>query len=229
MEKVTMLIKINNYEILNFESDTLLYTKSGITKINSLLDYLCSAGHLHLFDISDHDLPGCCVIAIYGSNTPSRAVKYCAGMSYADNQKSAIEKSLLELWQTFRFMNLFYKSKTSLETISDDYLKHFLSCNHSATLDLFESVIENPPLSKNQAPLTTPNILSILNTRGLHSYIYLDTVSVNGSDFHACKFVSPSMFMHMNNAENININNLYSDNFNENIIDSRKSTMVPFP
>lgn len=36
MEKVTMLIKINNYEILNFESDTLLYTKSGITKINSL-------------------------------------------------------------------------------------------------------------------------------------------------------------------------------------------------
>ncbi|MET3054928.1 hypothetical protein ABXV19_24355 [Pseudomonas alkylphenolica] len=152
MEKVTMLIKINNYEILNFESDTLLYTKSGITKINSLLDYLCSAGHLHLFDISDHDLPGCCVIAIYGSNTPSRAVKYCAGMSYADNQKSAIEKSLLELWQTFRFMNLFYKSKTSLETISDDYLKHFLSCNHSATLNLFESVIENPPLSKNQAP-----------------------------------------------------------------------------
>lgn len=30
-----MLIKINNYEILNFAPDTLLYTKSGITRLNS--------------------------------------------------------------------------------------------------------------------------------------------------------------------------------------------------
>ncbi|MNJ34883.1 hypothetical protein D3C77_296090 [compost metagenome] len=35
MEQAAMLIKVNNYEILNFETDTLLYTKSGITKLNS--------------------------------------------------------------------------------------------------------------------------------------------------------------------------------------------------
>lgn len=36
-----------------------------------------------------------------------RNVKYCAGVSYAAEVSEALEKSVLELWQAYRFMDLF--------------------------------------------------------------------------------------------------------------------------
>lgn len=192
-------------------------------------EHLSTSGCIHAFDISDYSFPGSCVIIVYGSNISGRAVKYCTGMSYAKNQKTALEKSLLELWQTYRFMNLFYNSNSDISTIRDEYLKHFLDCNSSSTLSFFEKTIEKNSPNTNPENFSAETLLKILRSKELNGYIYLNTITVNGSELHACKFISPNLFMHMNNSKNINIKNRYSDSFNKNILNSRLKTMVPFP
>ncbi|PWB35884.1 hypothetical protein DCO48_00045 [Pseudomonas sp. SDI] len=191
--------------------------------------HLSSAGTLQAFDISDSDFPGTCIIAIYSSDVTGRAVRYCAGMSYAKNRRAALEKSILELWQTYRFMNLFYRSDSKNETIKDEYLRHFLTCSSEHTAAQFNNITEAPPPNRTSHPLTLKNLISALTAKNLHDYLYMNSTSVNGNDFYACKFLSPNIFLHMNNAANINTENSYSHGFSDKIIKSRQSTMVPFP
>ena len=52
---------------------------------------------------------------------------------------------------------------------------------------------------------------------------------LHGNTYLLSKFISPDLFMHMNNAKNINLSNHYSSKFKKEMIEKQKSIMVPFP
>ena len=52
---------------------------------------------------------------------------------------------------------------------------------------------------------------------------------VNGIGCVFSKYVSPDLFLHMNNSQNINLSNKYSKEFAGAILQSRLEKMVPFP
>ncbi|RNF64774.1 microcin B17-processing protein McbD, partial [Pseudomonas putida] len=49
------------------------------------------------------------------------------------------------------------------------------------------------------------------------------------SNLYFCKYFSPNLFLHMNNASHLNIKNTYSEHFLNKIISRQLSRMVPFP
>ncbi|SDG62233.1 YcaO-like family protein [Pseudomonas abietaniphila] len=198
-----------------------------------LLELLSKAGKVHAFDISDQRFPGRCVILIYGNENISSHVKYCAGMSYASTLADSIEKSLHELWQTFRFMQLFGALKRSPRDIEDPYLRHFLNANSIDTFNEISNISTGSPnlnpLSPYKNNMTIDGLISTLKCLKIEGYLYTKKINFFGNYYTFSKFLSPSLFLHMNNSKNINIRNLYSSTFLDKIIPSRQSVMVPFP
>lgn len=82
-----------------------------------------------MLDISDCDYPGSCLLTVYGQADESRNVHYCAGMAYAGSLASALEKSIYELWQTYRFLDLFAATEGDVEEVEDSYLRYFIGCH----------------------------------------------------------------------------------------------------
>jgi hypothetical protein len=197
-----------------------------------LLELLSKAGRVCAINISDHRFPGCCVLVVYGSDITSRHVQYCAGMAYAESIEEAIEKSILELWQTYRFIDLFRTLNKNVDDINDSYLKHFLNCNN---IKIFNEVIDTHPSESEQesrsicSPMNLSSLVKSLQKLSIEGYFYLyssDHITVRTT---FSKFVSPSLFMHMNNAKKCNIDNEYSRDFLNQVIPSRLCKMVPFP
>ncbi len=69
----------------------------------------------------------------------------------------------------------------------------------------------------------------MLKARNIDGYFYVNSTDISGELYFFCKFVSPDMFLHMNNSEGINLVNKYSRSFTGEIIDLRRRVMVPFP
>lgn len=196
----------------------------------NLFEALCKSGELCIFDISDSNFPGICILVAYGSPDQYRSVKYCAGMSYSECFSDALEKSILELWQTYRFMSNFVASSKSLATIKDHYLRHFLNCNSYDTyLEIANSSSTPTTLTRSDA-LTLTSLIDTIRSLNLNGYIYLEKIPLpNNSQIFASKYISPNLFLHMNNASNINLNNSYSTHFQNTIKKHRQEKMVPFP
>lgn len=200
-------------------------------KIRHLYNALISAGELSIFDISDIRFPGVCILVVYGQNKGGHHVNYCAGMSYAAMAGDALEKSILELWQTYRFMDLFKAIGSDEEKVEDYYLRYFLSCNVYETYrDITDvQVVAEEKRDASRAGFTLSGFLSVLNDQGILGYFYARHSMVNGVGCIFSKYVSPDLFLHMNNSKNINISNKYSKEFAGAILQSRLEKMVPFP
>lgn len=194
-----------------------------------LYEALSASGEIKILDISDNRFPGKCVIMLYGSSNTEKNVRYCSGMSYAETFEIAIEKSLNELWQTYRFMDLHATLFDNNEDITDSYLKHFLDCNSYETYKEISTVKITNEQSQNKSNLDLSSIMRTLRQLNLDGYIYTKSVSFFGEIYTLCKFVSPSLFMHMDNSKNLNIVNRYSKSFLSKICPSRQKNMVPFP
>ncbi|AOE69057.1 microcin B17-processing protein McbD [Pseudomonas fluorescens] len=200
-------------------------------KIRHLYNALISAGELSIFDISDIRFPGVCILVVYGRNKGGHHVNYCAGMSYAAMAGDALEKSILELWQTYRFMDLFKAIGSDEEKVEDYYLRYFLSCNVYETYrDITDvQVVAEEKRDASRAGFTLSGFLSVLNDQGILGYFYARHSMVNGVGCVFSKYVSPDLFLHMNNSKNINFSNKYSKEFAGAILQSRLEKMVPFP
>lgn len=168
--------------------------------IRNLYLLLIASGEVTFLDVSDARFPGFCVLAAYGQKNNGAKIKYCSGMSYASNLTDAIEKSLLELWQTYRFMDLFKSLESEEGKIQDSYLRYFLSCN---TYQTYEDVIDVSVTScsrdvTSQSEFSLSVFLSVLNSLEISSYLYARRDRVNGVSCMLCKFISPDLFLHMN-------------------------------
>ncbi|QIM56522.1 hypothetical protein [Pseudomonas veronii] len=116
-----------------------------------------------MFDISDARFPGVCILVVYGQSKENHHVNYCAGMSYSATLSDALEKSILELWQTYRFMDLFKSVDSDEKRIEDYYLRYFLewaAAKLSATPDLSGTVLPLCPIP-NSASKSAPSFNSV--------------------------------------------------------------------
>ncbi|AMZ71537.1 hypothetical protein TK06_10710 [Pseudomonas fluorescens] len=152
-------------------------------------------------------------------------------MAYAPTLELAMEKSLLELWQTYRFIDLFQSTEQKIENIHDSYLRYFLHCNR---FEIYEDIISVQTQELAPSHLTTRpfSLTSLLNSIARHNalgYIYLKAIPIEDGLGYCSKFVSPDFFMHMNNSQHINLKNLYSEPFFQEILPARAEQMVPFP
>lgn len=196
--------------------------------VRYLYNALVASGEVTLIDISDARFSGVCVLAVYGQNKAGRHVKYCAGMSYAPDLVVAAEKALLELWQTFRFMDLFKATDSEETKLEDSYIRYFLSCN---SYEVYQEVVDVLECGRAQSPksFTVEGFLAVLKEMGVSGYFYSRRERVNGIDCVFVKFVSPDLFLHMNNSKSFNLENKYSCEFRTSIFRSRLGRMVPFP
>ncbi|WP_426108235.1 YcaO-like family protein [Pseudomonas sp. TWR1-1-4] len=197
-------------------------------EVKHLYDALSMSGGVTFLDISDARFPGCCVLVVYGQRKVDRHVNYCAGMAYSSNTTIALEKSLLELWQTFRFMNLFKATDSDEEKLEDSYIRYFLSCNTYETYQDIVNVRECGGVSSLQ-DFTLPGFLLALKKLDISGYFYSKFEEVDGVAGVFVKFVSPDLFLHMNNSKHFNLINKYSKDFELSVLSARLGVMVPFP
>lgn len=200
------------------------------SKALPLFRKLCAAGDLCVIDISDERFPGSCLLLCYGNSNDLAKVKYCAGMAYASSTISALEKSLVELWQTLRFMLSLDEDYT--DSVADPYLKHFLECNQYQTFVMVTDNLEQrTPLisTMNRAPLTVNLLIDAVRAFSRKGFLYLSSMPLRQSGVYFCKYVSPDGFLHMNNAFACNIDNAYSKDFFHAIVPDHLTKMVPFP
>ena len=199
----------------------------------SLFKEIGKTGDLCILNLTDERFPGCCILLCYGNRSgKNQHVRYCAGMAYSDNLSSALEKSVIELWQTFRFMHSFYLRGKSLSDIEDPYLKYFLENNLYETYTDITTCIKSSPNGSepaNTLPLTSAALITLLRKLQLDGYLYLSSISSAKRSLHYCKYISPHLFLHMNNASHLNIRNRYSSQFQRQIIPQQLNRMVPFP
>ncbi|WP_336335972.1 YcaO-like family protein [Pseudomonas putida] len=199
----------------------------------SLFKEIEKTGDLCILNLTDERFPGCCILLCYGNRgEKDQHVRYCAGMAYSDNLSSALEKSVIELWQTFRFMHSFYLRDKALSDIEDPYLKNFLKNNLHETYTDITTCIESSQNENNAAntlPLTSAALIARLRELQFDGYLYLSSTHSTKRSLHYCKYISPHLFLHMNNASHLNIQNSYSNQFQKQIIPQQLNRMVPFP
>lgn len=196
--------------------------------VKYLYSALIASGEMTFLDISDSRFPGVCILAIYGTSRVNARVKYCAGMSYASGLALALEKSLLELWQTYRFMDLFKVTDSEEAKLEDPYIRHFLSCNSYQTCQEVVDVVECGGTGSTLG-FELPVFLSVLKRMDVSGYFYSKCEMINGVECVFAKYISPDLFLHMNNSSNFNLENRYSKDFKKSIDSSRLCRMVPFP
>ncbi|MDN4547991.1 YcaO-like family protein [Pseudomonas sp. C32] len=209
-------------------SDIIIALSGNRTQM--LYDALCKSGEITVIDISDQDYPGVCLLVVYGQKDNKRHVRYCAGMSYAETLSSALEKSIYELWQTYRFIDLFRATESDVEEVKDSYLKYFLSCNTYGTYKEITSVkLRGSDKSGSSLEFNLSGLLAVLKSQRIDGYLYVKSLVIQNGLYFFCKFVSPDLFLHMNNSRGINFRNKYSERFMGQIFSDRKKIMVPFP
>lgn len=198
-----------------------------------LLKALSNAGDIVFLDLTDKRFPGRCILACYGNDSAkTKPVRFCAGMSYASDLESALEKSLIELWQTFRYMHSFFSTAKEINTIDDSYLRHFLSCNRYST---YSAMTSNASISTqcgsehDQQNFDTATLMHTLRALKFDGYLYVATAVCAKKIIHFCKYTSPNLFLHMNNSSHFNLHNRYSQDFRDELITEQLNTMVPFP
>ena len=198
----------------------------------SLFKELCKTGEICVLDLTDKRFPGSCIFLSYGNQNDNAKVKYCAGMAYAESLDKALEKSIVELWQTFRFMLSFDQANIGKTETLDPYIKHFLECNRYETFGKTSSPTKLAALQHHKIQpdtLSLSSLLPVVRRLEINGYFYLASLPTKGPTLYFCKYLSPKLFLHMNNASNFNLENTYSAPFLDQIIKNRLIEMVPFP
>ncbi|MFS0828159.1 YcaO-like family protein [Pseudomonas phoenicis] len=208
------------------ESEALALTQ-GCSE-GHLYRQLSQCGDLQILDISDPDFPGTCFFLCYGSSVGVNGVYYCAGMSYAESRSEALRKSLVELWQTYRFMYSFNANRRSLSELKDPYLVHFFNCNKYETFEAIQGFASRDYVP-DSGRLNVGGLIDSMRSNALGGYIYLRQIGFGVEKKFVCKFTAPRIFLHMNNAMGSNLKNDYSSRFWNEVDKNQLNNMVPFP
>lgn len=190
------------------------------------------SGETIILDLTDERFPGSCILFCYGNKHKKDAkVGFCAGMAYADTPGNALKKATVELWQTFRYMLSIDSSNSQENDIEDPYLKHFMSCNKYETfVQISTQITSNPSIiNRSPIPFNCRNLINTIRRLNLDGYLYLSHMPAARSNLYFCKYISPNLFLHMNNSFSFNTLNNYSRTFYKSIIPEQLTQMVPFP
>jgi ribosomal protein S12 methylthiotransferase accessory factor YcaO len=191
--------------------------KSEITRlkttIRQLIEYFTSIGKLYLADISVFD--GIYVIAAVFSSDYG-PVKYAIGSSGHLDPNKALEKAILELYQSFVLMLTVHDSSDGInyETKRESlppYSLIFCDSNHSKTVFEFSFSEKTNPITIGDFLDQNIGTLDYLHKSisGLTNYLLLFSMTFDlGSEiFIFNKVFSPDLFLSINVGGNINKQN----------------------
>ncbi|MCQ3007930.1 MULTISPECIES: YcaO-like family protein [Pseudomonas syringae group genomosp. 2] len=197
-----------------------------------LIQKLRKTGSLKLYEITIPGFPGYAVMSLYGADDEALTVQYCTGLSYGFSATSAIDKSIVELWQSFAFLHYFKVGGYDINDIDDSYHRHFWECNKRATFTL---MTEEEPLHEIFMPdfLAQPEIIRSDLERHLltitkNIFFYAKSESLNGALVWFVRVFSPDFFIHMDCSSPLNHKNSIAAEFPVVYAD-RSTHMVPFP
>ena len=202
---------------------------SILESVTELRRKLSRQGQLDVFDITLPGFPGFTILIIYTGGQKSM-VKYCPGISYDLDIRSAMVKAFLELWQSYTFL-VAMKSKGGDESsVTDRYHKYFLECNTPEVAALMCGGDRFVYSDRDIALRFSANDVwrHLAKTTPI-SYLYSVKEQVGPHSFYASKFLSPSLFLHMDNANGNNLDNKLSKDHRLEFIPERIGMMVPFP
>ena len=100
--------------------------------------------------------------------------------------------------------------------------------NNTNTFDTVTRFTETHQ-TKSQLKFDLPGLTASLKKLGVEGYFYLKQVEESIGTIYYTKFISPNLYMHMNNSRHINAINRFSSTFDDLILESRANEMVPFP
>lgn len=199
--------------------------------VQELIKNLQKSGSLKIYDITIPGFPGYAVISLYGADD-SHIVQYCTGLSYSYSAVSAIEKSILELWQSYAFLYYFKVGGYDIEDISDNYQRHFWLSNKQETFILMtkekplREVLLTDFLARPEA--TRHELESHLKTITKNIFCYARSESLKDILIWYVRIFSPDLFIHMDFSSPINQENSISSEC-PIVYADRISSMVPFP
>jgi hypothetical protein len=202
---------------------------SALESVIELHRKLSRQGQLTIFDITLPGFPGFAILVIYAGGEKS-IVKYCPGISYDLDVRSAMLKAFVELWQSYTFL-VAMKSKGGDESsVTDRYHKYFLECNTPEVADIMSggdcSIYSDRDITLR---FSSSDVWRHLVKTTPISYLYSVKEQVGPHSFYASKFLSPSLFLHMDNANGNNLDNQLTKDHCLEFIPERAGTMVPFP
>ncbi len=197
-----------------------------------LIDRLQRSGKLKLYDITIPDMPGYAVICLYGSSDSNSTIQYCTGLSYDHSAANALEKSLIELWQSFSFLHYSKVGGYDIDDIDDSYHKHFWLSNKYETFSIMTDVINSSSITLDhfigQPTSSRLDLEYYLKTITNNLFVYARKEALQSSNIYFTRVLSPDLFIHMDCSSPINFNNKLSCSFPK-MYEERKSNMVPFP
>lgn len=227
MERQSLLLYWLN-GTANFEISQDIVT--GVSFVDEILLSLRAEGEIRIFDITLPGAPGHAVLTLYGTKGKNCQIQYSTGLSYSENLKKALTKSVTELWQSYICLHNFLSGGYTDADIIDSYQRHFLSCNR---YDTYTDLCENTLLKSTEK---VSDLEVVTTDEDLYSY--LDKISKNVFVYYArerageelvwyTKILSPDFFLHMNGSGSLNLSNkIYRPGSG---LTQRESVMVPFP
>lgn len=205
---------------------------TGVNYIDELIANLVSEGELRILDVTLPGAPGYAILTLYGARNEHSTIKYSTGLSYAPDRESALNKSLVELWQSYICMHNFIIGDYRREDIIDRYQRHFMSCNTYAT---YAELCQSTQYRKAPLKLSgirgekcdTGSLMDFLESITRNLFIYCSGERISDGCLWHTKVLSPDLFLHMDNSGPLNTDNkLYHPG--QGIV-VREKVMVPFP
>lgn len=194
--------------------------------IKELIRNLKKEGRLMVLDITLPGAPGHAILSIYGTNKNDNTIKFGAGLSYAKDMNSAIEKSLIELWQSYICMHNFVIGNYQPEDLIDRYQTLFMQCNKYET---YATLLNSTTFHSSHTSVKniSDSLIDYLSSLTSNLIMYCSREKTPIGLVWYTKILSPDLFLHMDNSSPININNkLYLQGEG---IHEREIIMVPFP
>ncbi|QHM74896.1 hypothetical protein C7M52_00840 [Mixta theicola] len=203
-----------------------LTTSTANEYIGELIRNLRTEGSLTVLDITLPGAPGYVILSLYGTHKKGNSIQYGAGLSYSMNKEKAVEKSLIELWQSYICMHNFIIGDYEEEELIDRYQIHFMKCNKYET---YRALLDSTTFHQHKVS-TTPRYKTVVDYfRHLtpHLFLYCAREKTPTGMLWYTKALSPDLFMHMDNSSPVNLNNsLYTQGTG---LAGRERVMVPFP
>ncbi len=192
----------------------------------NLVEKLRKSGEIHFLDITQGELAGSIVLAVYRGSRDVQ-VRYCVGLSCDREAAAAADRAVKELWQSHIFLRNMVKKADVQALVHDRYHRYFLECNTIATADAMLSGIASPCATEPDRP--SMGLIQSIQARFHHLLCYMRQVDVLLRRLWCVRVVSPDAFLHMDNSRHFNRDCAYADAFRADILPSRQQVMVPFP
>lgn len=194
-----------------------------------VLKTLLLLGNIRCFQISPFN--SIFVVLLLFQGRKNQFVRYCVASGAGLCPLATLDKTLMEMWQSFCFMyNQSHQVNSSLPL--DIYQSQFLQANKVSSAERFH--VWHEPLQKHKLENLTPTRQNLLDT--LHElkrispllFLFCTTISRGSTLYCIMKVTSPDFFLNMS-IPDLNLHNPFLARSGLNLIPGQANQPLPFP